>query len=172
MNESQLEDLQNRIERLERDNRRLKVRALAAVILTFAAIAILGHEVLTPNRTVRAKQLILLDEDGNASIELAAGPTGPVLALHGPEGTDVMLIAGEEGSGLLIEDPEGPDISLLAGSAPYLFFGDAGGGGPVAMLGISPSEGPRLQLKYSDGIWLVGPRLVNKDLNGNVIWEP
>ena len=172
--EERVRVLEARIGRLEREARAFRIQAVVGLALAFVALAAVAWP---RSRSITADRLTVVDGDGRAAVELAVGPDGPGLVLHGPSGGVLNLTAGPQATGLHIQDPAGPDVSLLAGNQPYLFFGDAAGT-ETLLIGIHPSDGPRLQLKASKRVWLArarpdadGANLVIQDRSGRVVWH-
>lgn len=166
-----------RIQRLEQDVRRLKIRLLALAAFLIVAIGLLGWRALTPRETLSAGALRIVDGSGTQVAELSGDERGATLTLKSIGATAVTLTAGREGAGLIVEDSTGPDISLLAGNQPYLYFGDPHDPRSV-LIGLDGASGaPRLQLKDRNRIWLWGSDagdgaiLTARDRSGSVLWR-
>lgn len=172
--EERIRVLEARIGRLEREARTFRTQGVVGLALVLIALAILAWP---RTRSITADRLSLVDRDGRTALELAVGPDGPGLVLHGANGSVLSLTAGQQAAGLIIQDPEGPDVSLLSGNQPYLYFGDAAGT-ETLLLGLHPEEGPRLQMKTPERVWLArarpddeGANLVVRDPSGRLIWH-
>ena len=70
-----------RLEKLERQNRRMK-QAGAAVLVLAAAVLLMGQA--SPNRTVEANRFVLTDRSGNEQGVLMLKPSGPSFMLLDP----------------------------------------------------------------------------------------
>jgi hypothetical protein len=178
------QDLLTRLERLERENRRLKQAGVLAVLLCCSAF-LMGQVKTRPvkPRTVRpveAEQFVLKDIEGKKRAELLMEPGGPGLVLYdhegnrigrfggigegngaglslqGPGGSRVSLIFRQDGPHLLLFDTNGKFRTELGASAkgPYLFFNDPKEKGPRIAL-IIENEAPQLQLSDQEGFTAV-----------------
>ena len=140
-----------RLERLEKQNRRLK--SVAALFMIFTSSLILISAAGHKGHTVEAKQFVLKDDEGNTRAVLgmrSAGPgltlyaadgdkvqalltvlqTGPVLGLYDADGTTRALLGvTPKGASLTFNDAEGKLRAEMSfsGDAPQLTFFDRDG---------------------------------------------
>ncbi len=132
----------NRLERLEKKNRKMKqIGALALILI--GAVLLVGQ--VSSKRRVEANEFIVKDDSGRVRGELSAslGPKldSPYLALMDASGRTRLM---------LTLYPDGPDIALLNGVA---------------------SEGVKLSL-YEDRVMLrFGTSVVLSDKDGKVLWK-
>lgn len=88
-----LQQLLNRVEKLEKTNRRLKHFAAAALML-IGTVFLMGQA--SPNRTLEANRFILTDSAGKVRGSLSMSQKGPQLAFLDANGqTRVVLEAGD-----------------------------------------------------------------------------
>ena len=144
-----MESLTQRLDRLEREKRRLK-RMGVAVAVGIAAAVLMG-QARPAGKVIEAEQFILRDASGTMRADLSAG--------------------AESGVGLFLFDRRGgarAGLMVEADGTPKLFLFDKNS---MAAAWLSVVEGtPALQLKGSDGVdraWLEvtgnAPRLVFRD---------
>ena len=121
-----------RLEKVERQNRRLKTAGIAVLVL--AAAGLLMGQAMPKARTVEAEGFVLKDERGEVRAKLAMDKGRPMLALSDEHGMPRV--------GLLV-DKDGPMLGM----------GDEYGM-PRVELSVS-KEGPRLILADDNGktIW-------------------
>ena len=130
--EAKMPDIQvvfERLEKLEKQNRRLKRAAALFVIFTSSLVLMsaAGHK----GRTVEARQVVLKDDAGNTRAVLGMRSAGPGLTLYGPDGDKVeaLLTVLQTGPVLGLYDADGTTRALL-GVTPKgasLTFNDAEG---------------------------------------------
>jgi hypothetical protein len=106
---SGLQAIVQRLEGLERQNRRLKLAAIATVTVA-SAFLLMGQA--RPARTIEAERFVVKDSSGAVRAQLAA------------EGTDVRLVLydtkGESRASLYVV-PDGPGLMLTgSGQKPYV----------------------------------------------------
>jgi hypothetical protein len=106
---SGLQAIVQRLEGLERQNRRLKLAAIATVTVV-GALLLMGQA--RPARTIEAERFVVKDSSGAVRAQLAA------------EGTDVRLVLydtkGESRASLYVV-PDGPGLMLTgSGQKPYV----------------------------------------------------
>ena len=126
MERSTLETLAGRLERVERENRRLKALGLVAVAI-LASVILMGQA--RPPRAVEAERFILknaagaelggfiVDDDGRpALIMLSPRDNAPIIALQTiQDGSPAMLLGKPEGTGQIImrfNDVDSPTIVI------------------------------------------------------------
>ena len=115
-----------RLEKLEKQNRRLKQAGAVALILA-AAVLLMGQA--SPNRTVEANRFVLTDRSGNEQGVLMLKPSGPSFMLLDPNSlaTAELSIRGHN-----------PDLILLDANGKVRFTLNAGLDG--AELALSPGD--------------------------------
>jgi hypothetical protein len=129
MNEPAKETLEQRVERLERENRWLK-RAGIVALAVIGAVVLMGQ---TTGRLVDAEKFILRDWEGRKRAELMTISSGAYLGLDGPDGkTRITLAVLDEPILTLYGQGEGAGaIRVLLGvndvDSPYLKLLDKGG---------------------------------------------
>ena len=128
-------DLTQRIDRLERDNRRLRAAFVATLALALVAAT-------APPGVVRATAFELVTDGGDVAGEWVAPGGYPALYLRDAEGVNRLALFHEaDASGVYVSDAEG---TTRIGIAQF-----AHGGGGVALHGPG-SEGAAV-LYYKDG---------------------
>jgi hypothetical protein len=145
--------LEQRMERLERANRRLKLGmlALAAVMVGFVCIA-----ATTSQKVVRAQGFEITDSHGTYRGSLAVDADGaPRLFLHNKGATGgVGLGINADGSPGLALFGKQKDVrvalTVLAHGGPALVFRDENHGHRV-LLSADTDEGPSLVFRGKDG---------------------
>ncbi len=131
-------DLEQRLARLERANRRMK--RIGALVLVVAAAVVLSGAAMRKYRHLEVGSLTLKDKAGKVRATLAAEADGAVaLALYGRDGKPrARLSALPDGSpGLLLYDKAGETravLSVFENSAALLLFDKDGK--PRATLGV------------------------------------
>ena len=154
--ESNAANFEERIQRIERQNRRFKQ-------LTFAALVALGVLVLmgqapVKGRTVEAETIILKDADGKVRARLATKGHGVLLRLFDrKEQVREEFAVNDEGSYITLGDSTG---------RPRMMFGVHGGGdadeASLAMIGKDGKSGTELRA----GVDASGLKI--RDAKGNV----
>jgi hypothetical protein len=122
-------DVLERLERLEKQNRRLK--SAAALFMIFTSSLVLMSAAGHKGRTVEAKQMVLKDDAGITRAVLGMRSAGPGLALYDANGDKVqaLLTVLQTGPVLGLYDADGTTRVLL-GVTPKgvtLTFNDAEG---------------------------------------------
>jgi hypothetical protein len=122
-------DVLERLERLEKQNRRLKSAAALFIIFTSSLVLMsaAGHK----GRTVEARQVVLKDDEGNTRAILGMRSAGPGITLYDANGDKVqaLLTVLQTGPVLGLYDADGTTRVLL-GVTPKgatLTFNDAEG---------------------------------------------
>ncbi len=125
-----MDELTNRLDRLERSNRMLK-GAVAMLSLAFVGLVAVGWT--SPDGTVEAREFILKSADGKQRAVLgvnADGSPGLVL-IDANEKTRAALIVGPDGAPFLsLYDADGKvreSLGVEANGSPYLGLCDADG---------------------------------------------
>ena len=101
------EKLLRRIERLERQNVRLR-SVLALLVVVAFSVAALGQS--QPGATIRTQEIIIADTEAEAAIRAVLGVTegAPILRFYDQEGqVRVLLSVTAEGPKLIVRDQEG-----------------------------------------------------------------
>jgi len=177
MSEPAAESLVRRVERLERENRRMKRLALAAAVVVGAGLVLAPSapkkepkkEVL---KVLRGKEVQVADENGVTRISLKLEANGdPVVALAGADGSGIRLALGggrpeltlsektrgrailaidKDGASLDLDGPEAQrTVRLQAGAALGLLVDDGRSPGAGAALVVGDGE-PSLTLSAPD----------------------
>ena len=172
----ELSAIVSRLERVEKENRRLKRAALGILVLA-GAVLLMGQA--RPDRTIEAQKFVLKDATGKARAVLGMFAGRPTLSLYDAQGFPVVSLAGEEGAQLVVSRTGGQELiqigSFGKGTFGVAIYGkDTGGplGRVRAALGVvkgTPgldlygedptasadlsvqSSGPSLTLSHSDG---------------------
>ena len=104
-------DLAQRVEKLEKANRRLEFAGVLALTLV-GCLLLLGAA--SPKRTVSAEEFILRDEDGDLRVSLHMTASGPALSLFDANGkVRAVLAMGADGPMLLLADANEVSRALL-----------------------------------------------------------
>lgn len=179
MNERQirLDELCTRLQKLERDNRRLKV--VGCLLGLIAASLLLMGQGKTP-QTIEAERVVLKDANGKVGAELAMDRFGSKLILHDQYGRPVVtligsdtpslgLIRGEKSIGLAIS--ENATTIGLYGKDTGLFHGIRAGVSlidDVAAFSLYDKSGIEHVTLETDSN---GPSITLRDKGLNVIWN-
>jgi hypothetical protein len=162
----------SRIERLEKQNRRLKRGALACLV-AIASFGMMGQAqrkstkapapALAPApapfvmpKNIEAESFVLKDANGHERAELSMGGTGPNFKLLDQSGTALVTLSLNDGAPtgpfLLLSDPQHHatlSMSVLAGAGSQLSL--TGERADVqAHIGVTP-DGTTLELSDQDG---------------------
>jgi len=133
MNEAAKETLEQRVDQLEGENRRLKRMGVVALAV-IAAVVLMGQ---TTGRMVDADKFILRDWEGKKRAELMTISSGAYLGLDGPDGKTRITLA-------VLDEP----ILTL--------YGHGEGAGAIrVLLGVNDVDSPYLKLVDKNGnvIW-------------------
>lgn len=123
------ETLLNRLEKLERENRGIKI--LGSIALLGAAGALFLGLAAPPTKTVEAELFILRDTQGKARMMMSVGDEGPSLTLLDKNGKLRVNLG---------VDKDGPALDLLDAAE-----------NPRAQLMITDEKGPLLNLYDAKG---------------------
>ena len=117
----------HRLEKVEKQNRRLKqTGALASILI--ASVLLMGQA--SPKRTVEANEFVLRDANGKERAWLGVIGSGPMLALYDASGKErVRLVALAGGSNFALFNANGEAAARLAviADAPTLDLSDKEG---------------------------------------------
>jgi hypothetical protein len=158
-----------RIERLERQNSRLKRGALACLV-AIMSVGLMGQTQRKSTRppasapapapvmpkNIEAESFILKDANGRVRAELSMGGTGPSFKLRDQSGTALVTLSLNDdapaGPFLLLSDPKhhaGLSMSILEGAGSQLTL--TGARADIqAHIGVTP-DGTTLALSDQDG---------------------
>jgi hypothetical protein len=144
------DNVEARLRRLERENRRLK-RAGVALLGLAALGALLGGQAQPKEKTVTAREFILEGSDGTKRAALYSTGSGAYLALYGKGGETVLALSGSDTPGLTVYDPGRKLRAVLTvdKDSSALLLG-AGAGEARAALAASKA-GSTIELKGADG---------------------
>ncbi|HET9253244.1 MAG TPA: hypothetical protein VFP58_14115 [Candidatus Eisenbacteria bacterium] len=121
--------ISNRLEKLERENRRLKV--YGSVVLLGVAGALCMGLAAAPSKKLEAEVIVLKGSHGKAQMILGVGEEGPALTLVDREGKlRVNIDASADGPGIdLLDAKESPRAQLMVteDQGPLLNFTDSKG---------------------------------------------
>jgi hypothetical protein len=149
--------IEERLERLEKQNRWLKVLLLAVIVLAGGGVmlsVVSGVRAQAPQwrRTVEAEKFVLRDSNGKTRATLRVVlPDGPRLDLYDANGKPRVVLATPPSAGLLLTDASGMPLTVRVGSTgegPGLFLFDANGNPRATLL---DSDGPSLILQDAGG---------------------
>lgn len=104
-------DLERRIERLERENRRLKL--IGSVVVAILAVAALAGAVAPQEvaEEIEARMFRIVDDDGDPLVELSAYSSGSRLVMVDQSGRwRVVLGALESGPQIALHDHDNDDM--------------------------------------------------------------
>lgn len=161
MKGSALEGLMNRLDRVERENRRLK-EVGSVVLVAVASLVLMGQAVPNVAKVVEAERFVLRDASGKLRAELAVDDNGAaylsILDREGKGSRAMVAVLPNGSGGLVVSDREGKataqlDLGLFDGDKPGLRLFQ---------------EGLRAELALrSDGT----AHLSLSDKGGKVIWQ-
>ncbi len=124
--------LVQRLEKVERSNRRFKILA-ALVLVGLAAMGVMG-QVRPPAQTVEAQEFIVKDANGNIRARLGAYAAGSSLTLYHEAGRATLMASGGRGQGahLSLADGSGKikGLLLLSQEATGLYLSPVDATGP------------------------------------------
>jgi len=147
--ESSLEQLTNRIAKLEAQNRRLK-KAGIAVFVVVAAVISTGQA--KTDRVVDANQFILRDASGTARASLKMeNNDSPTLRFYDPKGLITAELAGNDYPALVLQGPQSsPEVLLTSTKETSGVIVFDKGGREQANLSVSKGKA-RSHLSHMDG---------------------
>jgi hypothetical protein len=157
-------EIRSRLEKLERENRRLKsMGGLAALVAV--SLFLMGQA--KPDRTLEAERFVLKDASGNVGAELAIGKLGPKLTLNDANGHPSVTLVGGDAPFLTLTLGKGEkQINLSTGSGePVLHLMDLGVGAATLSLGL---DGPNLELWDRQGSAILGRAVLATSRAGEI----
>jgi hypothetical protein len=110
--DARLCEIQFRLEKLERENRRMKTTGSLAVMIA-ASLFLMGQA--KSDRTIEAQKFVLKDASGKVGAELAMDRFGARLNLHDANGRPVVTLVGSDAPSLGLMRGE-ESISLFIGA--------------------------------------------------------
>ena len=172
---SDLPDLVQRVEKLEKANRRLKLAGVLALTLV-GCLLLLGAA--SPKRTVEAEEFVLRDANGDERARLGITASGSALGFRDANG-NLRAVLSTKG-GLILYDAKG-DMRLSLGDLPggaALLLKDANGVSRVMLSVFDAGATAGLLLYDANGkvavLVAVSPRgreLKLLDANGKLIFS-
>ena len=119
-------NVENRLSRLERKSRRNGAAVLALLVALAAVIGYGADGGVTDS--VRARKVVIVNEEGTAVVEIGAAKTGGFLLIRSKEGAErVQLAATLSGSALDLKSITGRNvISVQAGFVAGMMHADSG----------------------------------------------
>src|SRR5262245_40175697 len=93
----ELEQLLARVERLEKQNRRLKLLGLVVALVIGTGVLMAAGQDKPPKKTVEANRLSFRDDDGTERGYMTATPDGLGLVFTGGGGSRSGLIVSKDG---------------------------------------------------------------------------
>ncbi len=145
-------DLKARVEKLERENRRLK-RGGLFILSVVGAVVLMGQATrLTVLDEIRTRKLVVLDEAGAERAALGMDKDGPKLAMVDAAGKKgVVLGTRKNGAGgLVLFDARGNSRAALAAEGPGLVLYDEAEKTRVSL--VASADGPTLALFDKAGV--------------------
>ena len=144
--------LEERINRLEKANRRLRALALGATVLAgvsslLALSAGLHAQARASGKTVEAERIVLRGGDGKMSAEIANLRGGPALRFFNTDGVVQTLVNGNgffefHVAGKLVESKHSlPRVSM---TGTGLYFSDSEGNVVISLRGVEDPAKPRI----------------------------
>jgi hypothetical protein len=169
--------LQERIERLEKQNRRWK-SYMAVLASSLVALGVMGATVATQDghfRQITTERVSIVDSTGHEFILIGSGPEGIGMRILDKAGKRVMslgLAADEEGSGILVADRDGrPRVGLGTDKGmPSLAMVDEKGKKVIA-IGGDESSGYGLEILDQNEVARVGLRIDKQGNSGLTIYN-
>jgi hypothetical protein len=145
--ESQLEQ---RMQRLERDNLRLKRLVVSAVVIVATAAMVGARSYCCNYSSIQAQKFVLVDNCGTRRAELAMEAGQPHLKMYAEDGTSAVIqmgITAQQNTRLLMLGKGGFGVMGI-GVTPDQQNLELGGNARIR-LDHSTANGPRLQLGYT-----------------------
>ncbi len=151
-----IDALAERVNRLERENRRLKQCGLA--LLSLAGVGLLMGQAAPRANVVQAQRVVIVDEEGNERIVMAAAKDQANIFLKNGRGqSSVVLSVAKDSAGLSVTDAEGKmRVNLAKDLRP---------GGGAGLWLYDELGNPR----YVAGVDRRGPNIILLDENGKPV---
>jgi hypothetical protein len=141
-NNSDTQGILERLEKLERQKRRLKLGAAVPVLILISLVLMAQT---SSHKAVEANAFFLVDQDGTRRAELSMTHGVPGLTIYGTRKEKVWLAAGKNGSILSLEEPDGKASASL----------DVGGGSSLTLTDDKGTVALRVY-KASPSLWMDG----------------
>ena len=172
---SDMQSVLERLDKLERQNRRVKQLALAA-LLPIGAVLLMGQ--CTPRgRTVEAEKFIVRDPRGRLQAEFASTEYGPALSLYDKSGKARVGLDAAAAPGLKLYDPSGWPQAELTTQPEGAFLSLSGTDGHSSVLGclglVTPTPSNPLGLAWpkEKAAPCTASSLIMFGKDGKVIWR-
>ena len=138
MNEPTIETLARRLDRVERENRWLKMVGVVALAMMVAVVLMGQLPQTAPNKTVEAQRFVVLDASGNKRAVLGnVEEKGTFLVFRGSDGKDqIALRSFGDARALVLSDSTGADrtvLGVLPNGATTFGMADQSGNGRAAL---------------------------------------
>ncbi|MGB7231517.1 MAG: hypothetical protein WBD19_07580, partial [Candidatus Acidiferrum sp.] len=176
-----------RIERIERENRRLKLVMTLSTLLSIVALALIVTGHFHEKRILEAQEILLKDSSGNVMARIGSRAVGACFEMYGKtKDASVVLCAGDDaGADLLLTTRHGDSRVLIsaggkmyetvgATSVPSLLIAQGGKGFVSLAVGTDPSLGmPHSAAQKSAVVSVLGerPTINLLDSNGKTLWS-
>ena len=173
-------DLIGRLEKLERDNRRLKGFALTALVLATALTTIYATQPVP--QTITAHELNVVDSSGGVRVTMGIFSGRPGVAVFDPQHKPhaIMLVDSLGKPQIVLGDLQGPRVGISVDSSerPSIGLEDAQGRAR-AVMALDSSGRPNVTLFDAQGEMRAGmvvnspggPNIALFDAQGRVIWR-
>jgi hypothetical protein len=172
-------DLIGRLEKLERDNRRLKGSALAALVLATALATIYAAQPVP--QTITAHEFNVVDSSGGVRVIVGTFSGKPGIAVFDPQHKPhaIMVVEPSGKPEIILGDLQGPRVGMMVdlSDRPNIALEDAQGR-PRAVMALDSSGGPNISLFDPQGelragmvVSPGGPNIALWDAQGRVIWR-
>lgn len=152
---SDLQSIMLRLDRVERENRRLK-RLSLAVMVVVAAILLMAQAPSHKTRTVEADRFVLIDASGQVRADLAmAADNTPALTLLNEKGSPLVSLRGADSPSLTLSNADSKEILKLLVSPD------------VNSLALYDGQTARVGV----GVWKEAAGLALYDDKGKLVWS-
>lgn len=149
-------EIASRLEKLERDNKRLKAVVLAAAVVAAALSAIYATRPLP--RVVRAREFEVVDNSGDVRARLSGDWNEPTVGLFDTHGRAraMMSVLPNGSPAIVLSDAQSNPRAVIGvnpGGAPGITLYDAQGNGKTrATMGVNPDGSPVIGVYDAQGI--------------------
>jgi hypothetical protein len=113
---SDVQSIMRRLERVERENRRLKSLSLVIAIIVGAVLVMAQAPSHRTPRTIEAEQFILKDASGKVRADLSMADNTPVLALLSDKGSPLVNLQGSDSPALTLSNADSKELLKLLAS--------------------------------------------------------